>query len=350
MDSTHCKHGVNPSWCALCAPKKENLAKLRKPQPRVGSTIHGSGAPLTTRILDAGYLVVDAKDIRRIRKEDWTDERVGFVHISGHPYLWLVEWLLARFPTMHTIQITPKHERDFGPKHRLACNPRRIRIVTGFDMPANARDTGFASPHYNAQRAFLLALQGEQKELLNELLRLGFLWAELTARYFCLKGEPFKNQLQVAEQMDYHVKQQHRISASINAVLHYLDPTFSVGGHAKRKAEAMRRRVERLRGILTVSSSREEIARRLGLEHLPEGMPLSRLNQFEGVMEATRSTTFQAFRNRHPQTYRILALRYGLEDHHYRTLKEIAQLMGVHYDTVRYHEEKAFHILGIETD
>lgn len=351
MDSTRCKHGVNPSWCSLCTPKKEDPVKLKRPQRSTGTTVHGSGSHQTSRRYEAGYVVVTPKGLRGRKDLDGRDDRIGFVHIDGYPYLWLIKWLLEHLSKLHTIQTTPKMERALHQEHRRLCEARNVRLVTGYHNPDLAWEGENRSPHYRGQREFLLKLEGEQKGLFEELLQLGFHTATLTARYFCLRDEEFKSQRDVAIEVDFSTLLQHAISRHINAVFCYLDPTFQAAKRAGGIAEAMRQRVVRLRAILAQATSRHEIAKRLGLEQLPEGLPLSRLDVLEEVIKASREPRFQSFANRYPREHEIIVLRYGLTDGKYRTLEEIGQHFGgLTRERIRQLEERAFAELGIKDE
>lgn len=350
MDSTRCKHGVNPSWCALCTPKKEDPVKLKRPQRGTGTTVHGSGCHQTSQRYEAGYVVVNPKGLRGRKGLDGRDDRIGFVHINGHPNLWLIKWLLEHLPKLHTIQVTPKREHHLDKEHRRLCEERNVRLVTGYHNPNMAWEGENRSPYYRGQREFLLRLESEQKALFEELLQLGFHAATLAARYFCLREEEFKPQRETAIEVDFPTLLQGPISAYINSVFCYLDPTFKAAKGAVRIAETMRQRVVRLRVVLAQAASRQEIAKRLGLERLPEGLPLSRLDILEDVVKASRMPAFQNFASRHPREYEIIVLRYGLTDGIYRTLKEIGQHFGVTPERIRQLEKKAFAELGIKDE
>lgn len=351
MDNARCKHGVNPSWCALCAPKKKDPTKLKRPQRSTGFTVHGLGSHETSRKYQEGYVVVSPRGLRSRKDLNGCDHRIGFVHIDGFPNLWLVRWLLEHLPKLHTIQVTPKNERNLGREHRRLCEERNVRLVTGHHNPNMAWEEGRnASPHYRGQREFLVKLESEQKALFDELVQMGFHAAILTARYFCLRDEEFKPQREVAQEVDFPTLLQGPISAYINSVFCYLDPTFKAAKRAVAIAGAMRQRVVRLRAILAEAASREEMAKRLGLNHLPEGMPLSRLDVLEAVVKASKDRDFGYFAYRCPREHEVVALRYGLSDGKYRTLEEIGQRLGVTRERIRQLEEKAFAELGIEDE
>ncbi len=344
----NCIHGGNPSWCAYCNPKKEDPAKLRRPTKRTGATVHGAGAGQTHASYQSGYVVIPSHHRRRGAKKPSIDRRITFVHIDGYPKLWLIQELLETLPNLHTIQVTPKIERGLSSTHRRACEERGVRLITGYHNPSLAWDEGEnRSPYYRQQRMFLLRLTGEQKLLFEELLQLGFHSATMAARYFCLREEEFKTQLEVAQEMDFPPLQNY-VSAHINAVFCYLDPSFKAAKEATRIAEVTRMRVLRLRAILAKAARREEIARQLGLDRLPEGMPLSRFDTFEAVVKASREPSFQDFTARYPREQKIITLRYGLEDGVYRTLEDIGQrLGGLTRERIRQLEEIAFKALGI---
>ncbi len=351
MDSNRCKHGVVPAWCSLCTPKKVDPAKLRRPQRAATTTLHGSGSHDTKRHYEEGYVVVTPEGVRGKKDLGGSDDRVGFVHIDGFPNLWLIEWLLEHFPKLHTIQTTPKMERGLGNKHRRLCEARNVRLVLGHHSPNLVWSEGEnRSPFYRSQRDFLLGLQGEQKALLNELLQLEFHTALLVARYFSLQGEEFKTQRQVAIEVDFPTLLQGPLSAYINSIFCYLDPTFKAAKKAISIAETMRCRVARLRTILAQAASRQEIAQRLGLEQLPDGLPLSRLDLLEAVVSASRKVEFQDFALRYPREHKLIVLRYGLSDGKYRTLQEVGQHFGVTRERIRQLEERAFAVLGIEDE
>ncbi len=345
-----CKHGVNPSWCAYCNPRKENPAKLKKPEHRTVTTVHGSGAELSEKSYLAGYAVICTSGRQKVT-HGTISRHIAFVHIDGFPFLWAIKLLLDCLPNLHTIQIAPKMIRKLGDHHRRLCAERNVRIISGYHQPNSAWPEGANhSRYYRQQQDFLLRLSGEQKALFDELLRLDFHVAHLVARYFCLRGEEFKPQHDVALEVDFPTLWDSVISARIHSVFYYLDPTFRASKRPRRMAETMRARVVSLREILAQAANREEIAKQLGLQALPSNLPLSRLYVFEAVVQTSQRQAFQRLLKEYPRWYRVLTLRYGLEDGVYRTLEEIGEMMDVTRERIRQVEEEAFDWLGIQED
>lgn len=353
MDPAPCIHDINPSWCAYCNPRKEDVVKVRRPQQRTETTVHGSGSHETHHRYEEGYAVINVKGIRGRKNQFGRDDRIGFVHIDGYPYLWLIGWLLAHYPKLHTIQTTPKREHALGVEHRRLCAERQVRLVIGFHNPSLAwGDDENRSPFYRGQRRFLLTLEGEQKSLFEELLKFGFHSARLAERYFCLQGEEFRPQREVARAVDFPSLLPGYVSAHVNAVFCYLDPTFKASKGSVKIAETMRGRVARLRGILAQAASRDAMALRLGLERLPEGLPLSRLETFGAVVTASRQPMFQDLVTQHPSEHKVIVYRYGLADGVYRTLQEVGDqyFEGKSREWIRQLEERAFARLSIEDE
>lgn len=346
----NCKHGIESSWCAFCNPKKDSRP-IREPQHRSGTTVHGNGIKDVRAAYEAGYVVVSTSRRNKL-SEATIDTDARFVHVVGHLFVWAAELMIKKMPHIHTIQVIPKMERTVSERIRQLCAERNIRIVTGHHRPECVWSEGEnRSPYYRRQRAFLKGLEGEQRELLQELLCLGFEEAQLVARYFCLKDEPFLSQHDVAIEVDSPSDHDSVISSKINAVLRYLDPTFTAAENVLQTARAIQVRVQRLRSLLAESTSakegRDAIAMRLGLELLPEELPLSRIDTFEAVLAAYRLPTFATLQRSHPREFGIVVMRYGLEDGKYTTLQHIGNDLGLTRERIRQLEKEAFLLLGI---
>jgi hypothetical protein len=279
-------------------------------------------------------------------------EKTTFVHINGPLNLWAVEGILQQAPNLKTIQVIPSMFKKLHPdSHLRLCQERGVAVVTGHVRPELVWEEGrIVSPHYQAQKAFLTGVSGDQKKLFDELIALGFEAALMTSRYYCLNGEEFLSQRALCADFGYGENINHYFSAKINAVLCYLDEAFEASLASKRLAKALRANVIRLRPYLESAELRKQCAERLRIPQLASKFPLARLDTFEKLLEAFRSGRLAQFALESPDDHRALVLRFGLEElalGAYRTLEEVGNLTGVTRERVRQREERALKILGI---
>lgn len=357
-----CKHLIDPPLCALCNPRKRPQTP-RQPRERRVKTIHGAGTQQTEEALGLGYVVVRTVGGMRGKRFPQLNAEARYVHIDGAPLLWAINLILERAPQVEVIRVAPGKERKLKSSHRRLCEERGVILISGYMNPGFTPQEGvIRSPHYRPQREFLLHLSGEQKRLFEELRTLDFHSAHITARYFCLGDEEYLPQHEVAVLFDFG-DEERIVSLHVNAVLRYLDKSFKTGKASQRIAKALQAKVVRLRRLLEEAQKQEPtvgqperrsmhrlVAERLGLEQLPEKLPWSRLEDFVAVVTASRTDRYSQFRDSHPDEYRVLVLRYGLEDNTYRTLHEVARVMGGTYHGVWLMEQGAFRLLGIQTD
>lgn len=306
--------------------------------------------------IHGGTVVVS---VRRPKTFDQLGPNTKSVHINGFPFLWLIEQILWQAPNIQCIEVTPLTEELLGDRCRQACAARGVRLITGYVQPGIAaawkRKKEPRNPNWRLLRGVMLALAPEQQERFNELLTLKLQEARLLSRYLCLSGEAYAPQRVIARELQYSPAYARMVSAQIRAVIHYLSPKFKVTKRTARITSSMHKRVTRARECLE-KIHREKLqedriktlARQLGLKRLPANLPLERLKIFKSLVTASRDGRLRTLQEHHPNPYRAIVLRFGLEGGAYLTLKEVAANMrGITRARVCQHEAKALQFLGI---
>lgn len=358
-----CKHGIVKEWCALCNPPKPKRPR-RQPKEQERTTVHGAGVIHQQELFQSEWVIVQVWRKRNNFNLARLSERTKLVHIDGHPFVWLIKEILKRAPKLETIQVTPTMGQKISDSTRKMCAKRNVCFRTGYWRPEYAWEEGEnRSPFYVAPRAFLMSLEGEQKELFDELLALGFASAEMTSRYFCLKGEEFISQRALGEEFGFSgMGAASKVSAWVNGVIHYLDPEFEVGQDSSRRARNLKQRVRRIRRLLARTTIEKErlaneqqrlamLAKTIGVTELPEGLPLARLDIFEALVKAKNDGSLEELKKRRSKAHLVIVLRFGLEDGKYKTLQEVAGLLGgLTRERIRQLEEQGLAILNIPTD
>ncbi len=345
-----CKHGMNEAWCSLCNPPK--LQVKRAPQHTKTKTVFGQDSISIQDLPDLGCVIIHTSRGRDHFSFSNLDNHTTMVHIDGCPFLWAIEKIINLAPNLKTIRVIPTMERKMLESHKKLCGAKGISIVTGHYRPELAWTEGEnRSPHYQKQALFLRNIQGEQRQLLDELRFFGFEELEITSRYFCLNNEEYLPQRVIADQFDLNGRESE-VSEQINAVLYYLDPTFEAGYVSRSRAYSMRHRIERLRMALKQTHDivllRQNLAENLDLPKLPDKMPLGKFGIFEALIKCSRTGKLDWLKTIDEKLYRVLVLRYGLNDYHYKTLKEVGDIEGLTKQRIDQLEEKALALLGIE--
>jgi len=339
-------------YCALCHPPEPE--KIRHPKKRESKTIFGSGSISQERTYSIGYVVVSAK--RNHPTFNRLDEETRSVHILGHPFLWLLKIIAEKAKNVREIEIIPRLMPRINPAHKEFCASRGIRIVAGHAAPEMAWEDGriLRSKGFPLQQKFMKSLAGEQKDLLDELTNFGFEAAEVALAYFGLEEDEELTQQELADKFGF--SSNRSVSNNIQAVLLYLDPTYSTGLTVKGYTEAIRKRVIRIRNRFSKREERQkmemEAAKRLGLPRIPEKLPLARFENFEALIKAQKDGSLEELKRIRPKFYEALMLRFGLNDLKnpvYRTLKSVGDILGgISRERVRQLEEGAFRFLGLE--
>jgi len=290
-----------------------------------------------------------------------------FVHIDGMPMLWAIQGILENAPNLKTIQVVPSAYGHLNPENHLRlCEGRGVSVVKGYHRPELAWAEGQKrrGPQYEKQRAMFLNLGEDARVLFEELVRLGFEEALIVSRYFCLGGEPPIVQRMLAQEYGFADRDTYgtRISVRLYAVMNYLDPRFEVNIESEGRSKAMRARVERTRAHIRDGADMEEtqqvIAQLIGIDRLPQDMPLARYEILQALIEASRAQTLNGLAREHPRAHQAVVWRFGLElwDERseittYRTLANVGQIMGeITRERVRQLVEIALEQLGIASD
>lgn len=350
----NCRHGMNPAWCSLCnAP----APKQRAPKHRTSSTIHGVRAVTKDEPINRGYVLIRTHRGREDTTFRNLDDKTTMVHIDGLPLLWAIEKILDLAPNLEAIRVIPPFRRKLSPIHLNLLQNRGISLITGHHRPDLVWDEGeIRSAFYSKHQRFLKELQGEQKKLWEELLIFDFEESRITSRYFCLNGEEYIPGGQLVEMFGYDREGgDSSISRAVNAILHYLDPSFEVGKDTALRTLAILGRVRRLRERVQESQNldemRKHLLRKLGLERLPDRLYPYRYLAFEAVMSSPVVEVEKLHRLK-PRAYKVLALHFGMMDGRCYTFQEISDQFGFGVTRARIQqlEEVALKFLGISSD
>lgn len=311
-------------------------------------TAFGQNAVDAHLVSSLGYAVVKTK--RGHASFNKLGAETAFVHIDGHPFLWAIEEMLRLAPKLRTIQVIPSKLRHLhSDTHLKLCRERGVEIQSGHHAPELVWDEHRnVNPFWRKQRAFLLALKGEQRALFDELNTFGFEHAQFVSRYFCLNGEEYLPHHRLAEQFGLSRLPQV-ISRIVYAVLHYLDPSLDVIDTARTCAMSLQRRVERLRSYVASADQQRKILESIGVTRLPEGLPLSRLAVYKALLDAQRAGKLAKLDERRRS---IIELRFGLRDDkpRYQTLIAVAEQYGLSRERIRQIEARTLLLLGIDED
>jgi hypothetical protein len=333
----------------MCKKLKESRTK-RTPQHRdPGSKKKGLVIP-STNVVDRSYALVQTAGGEKKNKFLQITTGTHRVHINGFPNFWAIKRILERGPNIQRITMIPSFLRKLGEKHKKLCTDRGVVVCSGYHRPEVAwRENESRSVHYNAQRKFMTALEGDQKTLFDELIRFGFTSAEMAARYFCLNDEDFLTQEKVGWEFGFVAcNNTAPVSSYINAVLCYLDNELETGQASKRIAGSMATRVKRLRALISQEKVLQALLEKLGIEQLPEGMPPAMLDNLEAILATEKDGRFARLKVSSPRLHKIIALRYGRTDNKWHVLQEIGTRHKVTRERIRQLEGQAFEELGIE--
>lgn len=352
-----CKHGLKPEYCSLCSPKMTALKTVKKRIPAVSEkkTVFSASAISEISIKESGYVVVRIRECANNRSCPHLGEKTRIVHIDGYPFLWAIKMILDLAPNLEKIQVIPTMVKELRGAKAL-IDERGVKVVSGHHRPDLAwSGEENRSPFFQAQAKFLKELSDDQKRMLEELVALGFTPALMTVRYFCLNDEEFIPQRLVSKEFGYEEENRY-CSLRINAVLHYLDPEFKVSKTSKKIAAFIKQRIQRLRSLFVdiadkqrIEKIRIEAAAKLGIEKLPDGLPLARLEFFETILKLSGIGGLEELRNKSSKAYDVLISRFGIFDGKYKTLESVGELLGgITRERVRQLEEYAFGILGLD--
>jgi hypothetical protein len=347
MMTTRCIHGFLAGACATCLPaQRPTRVPIRRAQVGRASSLEPIGrydAPV------AGFVVVHTSRGRSRCGVEAVNEETTHVHIDGGPFLWTIQEILARGPRVKTIQVIPSMYAKVRGGLAL-CAARGVSVVQGHHRPElRWAEHRIISPEYEAQRKFMRWLSGTQRAEFNELIALGFEQAEIAARYYCLSDEAFMPQRLLAREYGYPEGSNAAISVTVLAVLYYLDDSVEVGDASRRRAQAMRQQVGRLRPYLASAAARQRLLDDLGVSSLAADFPLARADVLRGILAAQRDGRLAALEVSHPKHYRALALRFGLDEAMgvYRKLEEVGKILGFTRERARQLEERALGLLNI---
>jgi hypothetical protein len=360
-----CIHGMNPAWCSQCKALSQPKP-VNRPKTYSGTTVRGVGVLTEVDLSSARYALVRTQGHRKAAEATFhvLNSSIKVVHIDGHPFVWAIELILQKAPSIETIQMIPSAYQKLTGTHRSLCDDRGIRLVAGYHKPEMQWAEGEnRSPYYAAQQQFMKEMSGEQKALFDELLLMGFEFAQIAARYFCLNDESFMTQTSVAEMFGYSAQSFGLISEGITGVLRYLDPMFVTGDSAIAIAGRIQRKVERLRAQygrleqleMVMARMAQELVALTGREDikLPTSLPLYRFDRYKCILKASLDGSLEKFSlgsETNRKACHVVMFRYGLQDGKYHTLEEIGKTMQVTRERIRQLEEIVMEKLQIVDD
>jgi len=166
----------------------------------------------------------------------------------------------------------------------------------------------------------------------------------MTARYFCLAGEEYISQRELAQEYGYRLGPLNHHLTSIRC---YLDEEYNAGMDATNKTGALRRRMLKLHQLCSSQEVFEQPLRELGIDELPAKLPLARLETYAAVLKAYRDGKLGALKDAVRQT---LLMRFGLENGTCATLQEVGNRLGYTRERARQREEQGLALLGIASE
>ncbi|MEA1926094.1 MAG: sigma factor-like helix-turn-helix DNA-binding protein [Patescibacteria group bacterium] len=275
-------------------------------------------------------------------------EKTKKVHVSGHLFLWIVKLILSKCPNLESIQVVPKRMMEINKSHKRLCDSRGVKIDSGYYKPDLAWDAGESRlSSYKLRRLFFQKLAGKQKALFNELLSFGFEEAIITARYFCLNKENFLCQRELGMEFGY-LEKEKAISRKVNAVISYLDETFSTSRVSMALACSIKRRVEKLRKTKRSKSDFRRLLGRYRISKLPKGFPITRLKIYSELLKARKDGRMNSLELENPKWHKVINLRFGLgSEESYLALEKVGNIVGVSRERVRQIEHEALKKLKI---
>ncbi len=279
---------------------------------------------------------------------------VTHIHIHGLPFVWAIKLAIECAPKLRQIRVIPSMlERLHPDSHLKMCAERGIEVITGHLKPELVwADGENRSPQFDKQRQFFLNLQGEQKALWDELLAMDFEAALITSRYFCLNGEKYISKGAAAQEFGYSVHNATNVAGYIiSGVIVYLDPSFKTRPEARQRARHTNIKVRIWREYLEKLDGKKKFAAELGLEAIPEHLPISRYSIFKKLLVAWQSGAVEELLGPTPRYIDVLNTRFGLESGQYLTLEQAGEKMGgLTRERIRQLEDIALNLLGISND
>lgn len=345
-----CKHGIEQGWCALCNPPPER--KRRYPRSQMKKTVHGTKALTSAKLYYSGQQIVSTQNRQGNHTFLHLDETILFVHINGQPFLWVIKEILQKCSKLETIQVIPSMEVKVGKTARELCRRRKVEVVTGHWRPEMVWEKGRIVSHtYWHDKAFFLNLSDEQEKLFQELLIMGFVGARMTARYFCLKDEPYITQQELGSDFGFDKHSANRTCCKkINAVKRYLDPYFETPSEVVVAALNIKKKVKRIRSMLEQDADGRKLvnfANRMGLSGAIKNLPLIRVELFKQLATKYAAGELKQLEKEKPKKHKIFYLRFGIDGKGYKTLEYVGNIYGISRERVRQIEVECLRYIGL---
>ena len=353
-----CMHGMVTGTCGICNRKKQEPIEHRTPtkKPAQPERVHVvSTPPASEERGDPLFTVIFSL---RAKETGYLEDRLGpeivQIHLTGIPFVWLLQRIIAECPSLRVLQ-TIESNRLYLERGEAAelLKKAHFRVQYGTVRKAwdQARKDSPSSKQYSGQQRFLQTLAGDQKALWDELLRFGIEAAEITARYFCLNGETFIPLGKLAVLYGF-AENVSLGSQFVNAVLHYLDPTFKCAREAKRRAASIETTVRVTRELTSGLDVIQRLCTELRIQNLPDKLPLSKWQLFRQIRLAYNAGRFSIFTEDRARDGEILKERYGIPEGPFKSLGDIglAQSPQLSHERIRQLEERALSALGITVE
>lgn len=333
MSVENCMHGMNPAWCGLCR-------RLSGPSTGQKTLVRRLSVPTTYDIPVIHSNTRDGaeRDIRTL------SSTTTCVYFTSHPFLWAVENIVDRCPDLKTIRVLPTYMPHLRTQLEY-CTQRGITIEPGRlnENQAWSANAGNRSVTYEKLRRWFRSLNKEQRQKLDDLLEYGIEAAQITVRYLCLDDGPLWTLCQVARHFGYSERGNHFLSACGYGVAAYIDPFWKVNQKAMTLAKTIERKMEKIHRLVADQEFLVKLVARLGVQSLPDGLPLSRLPEYETVLAASRDGRLARLKNQKVAT--VLSMRFGISNGHCATLQETGDAMGFTRERARQLEEKGLRML-----
>lgn len=243
-----CIHGMSKESCSFCNPRNSTVKR------RVRTTKERKDARHPPRLFESEpdtrmtsppsryHVVVITRGNKTNSTLGDVNATTQVVHISGSPFHWVVEEILKRAPNLQKLEVVPSLFDRVASASLELCHKRNVKVVSGYHSPELAWEKSRIqpSPKYLEQRDFLENLSEERRKLLDKLVAIGVEQAQMAVRYFCLEGQEYITQRQLADEWGIvGTGVVNQISTKINALLYFLNPSFEVSESAKKSAKAI---------------------------------------------------------------------------------------------------------------
>lgn len=271
------------------------------------------------------------------------------VRINQLPFFWLIKEIVRRAPHVKIVEIAPSQKRDLHPKAREQLTKAGIQLRIERSMQGGRRQGEVRhSAEYLAEKKFIETINGEAKERLEELLRIGWKPAEMMLKYY---GVGYPQQTQTALNVEYGYHYDCHGSRNMRAVLYYLNPSFRLPKNGLPTVRNIERQVKLFYEGSKINSEHDALTTALHSLHpdgvsVPSKIPDSKLEDVQTLQQAKQDGRLECLKITHPHYYTAVALRFGFlggtSKPVYHTLDVVGEKIGVSSERARQIIELAF--------